>query len=91
MARLPWSVENVKVCIETTISLLEREQRWDETSDRYLLTTCLSEMGRLAETHPRINRALPHVQDMLKLMLNEDAVTRGAAAECGTAALAELL
>ena len=91
MARLPWSVENVKVCIETTISLLEREQRWDESSDCYLLTTCLSEMGRLAETHPEIKKALPHVQEMHELMLNPDAVARGAAAKCGTFALAEFL
>ena len=91
MAGLPWSVENVRVCIDVTVSLLEREQRWDENSDRYLLKTCLSEMGRLAGTHPEIKRALPHVQEMHELMLKPDAVARGAAARCGTFALAEFL
>ena len=86
-----WSVRNVKVCIGGAIRLLEREERWDEGSDRYLVKTCLFEMQRLADDHPEIKRAIPHVEGMYNLMLHPAGGMRCEAAECGKAALAELL
>ena len=86
-----WSVKNVEVCIGAAIRLLTREQQWNEFSDRYLVKTCLFEMERLAEDHPGVKRAIPHVEEMYSLMLHPDAGTRSEAAECGKAALAEFL
>lgn len=86
-----WSVKNVQVCILAAIRLLMCEQQWDESSDRYLVKTCLSEMERLAEEHPEIRRAIPHVQGMYDLMLRADGGTRRQAVECGKTALAEWL
>jgi hypothetical protein len=86
-----WSVKNVQVCIGGAIRLLASEQQWDEGGDRYLVKTCLLEMGRLAGDHPEIKRAMPHVEEMYNRMQHSDAGTRQEAAECGKAALAELL
>ena len=84
-----WSVANVRVCIGGAIRLLVREQQWDEGSDRYLVRTCLLEMGRLAGDHPEVKRAMPHVEEMYSRMQHTDAGMRHEAAECGKAALAE--
>lgn len=84
-----WSVRNVRVCIGGAIRLLEREEQWDECSDRNLVKTCLFEMQRLAEDHPEIKRAVTHVEEMYNRMLHPEAGMRREAAECGKAALAE--
>jgi hypothetical protein len=84
-------VTNVKVCIGGAIRLLACERQWDEGGDRYLVKTCLLEMGRLAGDHPEIKRAMPHVEEMYNRMLHSEAGTRQEAAEFGRAALAEFL